>query len=1181
MKNALLIIILVAIGLFAATGDITTPRIDVRGYSITFNIEGIDSGGVFKFNWGHDTIISNDDTTIARIPTDSTPFINVKTFGYDTTDGSRNFVTRKVYIDTVFRRNYPNNEMDSTVVYGAVDSILVTCALSEFVFVHDTVESLFIPKNIYYLSTDTQLQITASSVLNSSNRTYSEVPCKANWNSPPRSVHDTDFVVRMHGVHRSAKLGMPFACVIFTAEDNNSNVFRDTVRHLSIEDTEFTDSIKIPEYICTVSVATFTKNDSITVNFKALPWWGDSLWTGDGVNATKPTPLYAPQMYLYAEYYIAHVNDTGTSGAVVLKDSYDPDNPPARYPTIYEAINGIRAAVGAANIKGGVIYIEAGDYTLYGGTVTSGTFSSFNLTLSNFRSDSVNITGKVGSASMPADSYMKGHGLNFTQSTGNMLLLENAWWIDSCFDRGSGGIFLYVNPCNYATRCKFDQDLDLPFSTQNNPLAIGRGNEFRATGSVITPYCFIGSYTAHLTALTLKMEFNSMTNPKPTGSLVSYCRTTLSTSVTSTYADSSTTNGPAFINNIFEQTTNSGDLLAAAVGDNSLVVNAVEFYNNTFVGDKFNYAYNNVGLTDSTNLRYRELWVLRNNILHLSHIVTDDDVHGGAAGNKRNGNWSVVFGLSCYANFIVSYTNTWTQDFPGAKSASPNITFTNDGSVNDYILFVGDSSWAGSAAGYGDYHLQATSPAILFTDNQAFGFDMDGNVRESTGAVGAYGYDEGGCPAPSISNITFSCTLTVAASEQMTVSNEDSVIAIETLPTGLSISTGGLITGTPTVKAAVDSFLIVAYSCEGDSTDTAKAFITVDQDSSITITKQPYDTVLAIGATTGFYVIDSSDIARSYQWDRKEPAGAWTIESGETDSTLAFVTTYVMDGDSFRVRIYNDYESDTSTAVILDVTPDTATITGHPSNQSVPVGTAATFTITMAGDPTPSVKWQIKPVGGAWGDTAGQTSTTFNWSPNDTDRDFDTTRAIITNAGGSDTSTLAVLHVYPIYTIDTVFAVQTPITTNHASLSFDSLALCTLFCTPAAGYNAYWPGDTVYYPDTDTLIITVTEDSTVTATAHIDTNLLSLTVVGIGTVDTLPSGKGGLFAYGEPCSLVASYGADSAIAYSGDTSSTNDTLILTMTTDKSITATFYSLLSSGSDRSLRWTSFRKRKWWRR
>lgn len=104
----------------------------------------------------------------------------------------------------------------------------------------------------------------------------------------------------------------------------------------------------------------------------------------------------------------------------------------------------------------------------------------------------------------------------------------------------------------------------------------------------------------------------------------------------------------------------------------------------------------------------------------------------------------------------------------------------------------------------------------------------------------------------------------------------------------------------------------------------------------------------------------------------------------------------------------------------------------------------------------------------------------------------------------------------------------------------------------------------------DTATFTMSADRSVTLTFEPDTVSLTLTIVGTGSVDTLPSGKGGLFQALELCTLIAVYTPpDTVVTWSGASSGHADTVIITMDTDKSVTATF----SSGEG-----TATRRRIW---
>lgn len=733
-----LIFIFIAISAYATQRSVINAFVNDNGISININFQSMDTNGAYDFNY---TTLRGD--TIRHITTDTTPYVIVTGQGYDSLTCARNSVSRKIYIDTIFRRNYPNDGNDSAVQYGS-DSSVMTFALSEIVFQSETVDSIYLPNGLYISGTDTSAVLYGDHVsANSSAFTYANIKKCIRWSRPDREVVTGNFTVRLVGDHMFWKNWRPFPAVIFTAEDNHSNVFRDTVYGLSISAYEFSDSLKIQEYVCTIDVSSFTVGDSVTVNAKACPWTGDSIWTGDGVNSTKPTPLYAPQYYRYmaaSAVHVARVNaSTGNdgTGAVTTFDIYNPASPPNKYQTLYAAINGIRSAKSSSDISGFKIYMEAGDYTTYGGTITAGTYCSFGGLFSNFESDSVNLTGTSGSTTFPADSYLKFHGMNFTFSSGNLLYAENGVWVDSCFDRGGGGVLFNQNLCTYATRCKFYQDLDMPYSTGNNPLAICRGCRFAQATSTITPYCFIGNANYIITApLTLRTEYDGMTAPKPLSCFIGFNYLCQSNSLMSILNDSSTTEGPSFVGNVMEITA-VADMLSIAVGDNSELVRQVSFKCNTFHGYKTNLAFNNWGLTGVTDPQIvRDMWEFKNNIFEQVNVITDNDYHDQPPGNKRFFNWSVIFGLNTYGNAILSQTSTYAIDFAGVKVAEPKLTFA-PGNFG-WVGFVDDNSYAGSGGGFGDYHLSATSPLLSFTDCKLLPYDLDGKQRSAITAAGAY-----------------------------------------------------------------------------------------------------------------------------------------------------------------------------------------------------------------------------------------------------------------------------------------------------------------------------------------------------------------------------------------------------------------------------------------------------------
>lgn len=93
------------------------------------------------------------------------------------------------------------------------------------------------------------------------------------------------------------------------------------------------------------------------------------------------------------------------------------------------------------------------------------------------------------------------------------------------------------------------------------------------------------------------------------------------------------------------------------------------------------------------------------------------------------------------------------------------------------------------------------------------------------------------------------------------------------------------------------------------------------------------------------------------------------------------------------------------------VTSGTLIVVSNPINQSVNVGQAATFTAAAAGNPTPTVQWQVSTNGGTtFTNISGATSTTYSFVSTLAQNGY-RYRAVFTNSNGSVTTTAATLVV--------------------------------------------------------------------------------------------------------------------------------------------------------------------------
>ena len=106
----------------------------------------------------------------------------------------------------------------------------------------------------------------------------------------------------------------------------------------------------------------------------------------------------------------------------------------------------------------------------------------------------------------------------------------------------------------------------------------------------------------------------------------------------------------------------------------------------------------------------------------------------------------------------------------------------------------------------------------------------------------------------------------------------------------------------------------------------------------------------------------------------------------------------------------------------------TFAVTTDPSSASVCVGDTVNFTAAAAGNPAPTVQWQVSTDGGTtWNDISGATSTTLMFTANASDNG-NQYRAVFTYTAGTATSKAATLTVNPVPVI----------TTNPSSQSVNS-----------------------------------------------------------------------------------------------------------------------------------------------
>lgn len=208
----------------------------------------------------------------------------------------------------------------------------------------------------------------------------------------------------------------------------------------------------------------------------------------------------------------------------------------------------------------------------------------------------------------------------------------------------------------------------------------------------------------------------------------------------------------------------------------------------------------------------------------------------------------------------------------------------------------------------------------------------------------------------------------------------------------------------------------VVVSAAGASVVSAAVTLTVTAAPvAPSITVAPASAVVTAPAGATFNVT-ATGTALAYQWQRSTDGGAsWAGIAGANAAGYGTgATTVAMNGEAYRVVVANAIGSVTSAAATLTVHPAPAapTITTQPGSQSVTAGATASFTVAVAGTPTPALQWQ-RAAQGALGftDIAGATATTYDTGATSLSQNGDRYRAVATNAAGSATSDAAVLSV--------------------------------------------------------------------------------------------------------------------------------------------------------------------------
>jgi len=215
---------------------------------------------------------------------------------------------------------------------------------------------------------------------------------------------------------------------------------------------------------------------------------------------------------------------------------------------------------------------------------------------------------------------------------------------------------------------------------------------------------------------------------------------------------------------------------------------------------------------------------------------------------------------------------------------------------------------------------------------------------------------------------------------------------VPTLPAGvvLSVATG-----------ISDDGYIVGVANMGNNLGNHAFLLTPTVTGTPVLATQPQNQSVGVGGTATFTVTASGTAPLTYQWQKNG-----TNISGATNATLTLSNVQSTSAGSYTVTVANTAGSATSTAATLTVTGPLSIAT-QPVNQTVNVGSAATFTVAASG--TAPVNYQWTKDG-----TAISGATGANYSINSAQLSDGGLYAVtVTNSAGTVTSNNATLIVTP------------------------------------------------------------------------------------------------------------------------------------------------------------------------
>lgn len=752
MKRIVLALLLLSPRLIAAVGDITGVAVRSDGWSADVYISGLNTNGTYSYGLGANNALTGAEKLKIALTSQ----------GFDDT-GTATTLPRTVVGTLRVRKPYPDNAAaDETL---DADVLRVRIALSDYVYSGDSNLTATLSAGLYTQGGTNSAAASSLSVTNSSAVAYPKVI--ANWAWPGWQLLGATTDLRVVAFNRHAQSGRPVRAVKFTLIGGGVTNSAVSIRPEIVRTHR--DAVPVQEYVGRVSTTDFTNETIVTTHFAAYPWIGDAASVVDTSDAvySNPTPMYARQTnvvdrlgtYGYAVAVVA-TNGNDSTGAATTRAAFSTNTPPAAFRTINKAakaIQGTNNTLYGRNQSEGIIYVQAGDYA-WAGSANSVTGTGYTwleiMPYPGIASRLWNLTNAVADKHVGAATRTKVVGASVTSPVLVTFDVTDNLWLDDCaINSTAGALFYQVNDWRItrSTIQSMSQGIR-PYSTENMPPVLIRGNVISNTSAINLVYTVIGNYSmsANSSGATWVDWFASQGPPMsvPIFAFNHLARGTNNNAAALKVGQGRTNVvGAAIVCNLFEQAGTATQPAFQVASDDSTATTQtadnVILWHNTATGQRVNVAYcDTLAATPS-----RALWSMRGNLFEDGNIKTDTFSTNGL----RIGNWPAVWGVGSSGNawsenFSAGAAGSFVPEFVGINSYLPALVqgtpVASGTNAVTWIRFVDRQSYVGTGAsaatGFGTYRLHSDSPISHRESDWCLPFDLSGNSRGAGDPPGAY-----------------------------------------------------------------------------------------------------------------------------------------------------------------------------------------------------------------------------------------------------------------------------------------------------------------------------------------------------------------------------------------------------------------------------------------------------------